>query len=184
MLVNVAITVLTTVLCAARAVMGPACEGHYGVSVPPQLISRYSTGRGPRHARVWEHLPVEWGKWGGGGPRPVTSWMTHADVSGGGVNGSMLWKKYVQKRWQRGLLGARLILRVVFLSEAAGEGKKLDSPPVVPSRSRWWTAFDICSTFNPPVTLGSIWPRSMFNPPVTFIFTDIFYPRGQFDPSN
>jgi len=38
--------------------------------------------------------------------------------------------------------------------------------------------------FNPPITLGSIWPNSMFNPPVTFIFTDIFYPWGQFDPSN
>jgi len=37
---------------------------------------------------------------------------------------------------------------------------------------------------NPPVTFGSIWPHSMFNPPVTFLFTDIFYPRGQFDPSN
>jgi len=36
---------------------------------------------------------------------------------------------------------------------------------------------------NPPVAFGSIWPDSMFNPPVTFIFTDIFYPWGQYDPS-
>jgi len=30
--------------------------------------------------------------------------------------------------------------------------------------------------FNPCVAFGSIWPDSMFNPPVTFIFTNIFYP--------
>jgi len=32
--------------------------------------------------------------------------------------------------------------------------------------------------FNPPVALGSIWPDSMFHPPVTFKFTNIFYPLG------
>jgi len=35
-----------------------------------------------------------------------------------------------------------------------------------------------------PQDLSSVPGGVLFNPPVTFIFTDIFYPWGQFDPSN